>query len=366
MMLSLLIYCYANGVFSSRRIERATWRDIGVRYVTAGVHPGHDTIAKFRRENFEAVAGSFYQVLLLAKELKLLQLGTVSVDGTKLDAAASKHRSVTYARAGELSEQLRLEIEALLQKAEQADGSSEVDPQALPREIARREELKRQLDAARERLEAQARQRAEAAREEPEPEKQSNLTDPDSRLMRRNQRAEYRQAYNAQAVVDAEGTQLVVGQRVSQSASDSGELGADLAAVPEELGQPQAVLADNGYANEAEVAPVEAQGVQVYVATGAEGRRKLHDFRPESGKEPPEPQADWLRAMAKKLDADEGRAKYKLRQQTVEPVFGIVKAVLGFRSFSLRGLEKVCGEWSLVTLAYNCKRLHKLQQQAAV
>ena len=390
MMLSLLIYCYANGVFSSRRIERATWRDIGVRYVTAGVHPDHDTIAKFRRENFEAVAESFYQVLLLAKELKLLQLGTVSVDGTKLDAAASKHRSVTYARAGELSEQLRLEIEALLEKAEQADGSSEVDPQALPREIARREELKRQLDAARERLEAQARQRAAAARaeyerkvaarakrngagrapqpprEEPEPEKQSNLTDPDSRLMRRNQRAEYRQAYNAQAVVDAEGTQLVVGQRVSQSASDSGELGADLAAVPEELGQPQAVLADNGYANEAEVAPVEAQGVQVYVATGAEGRRKLHDFRPESGKEPPEPQADWLRAMAKKLDADEGRAKYKLRQQTVEPVFGIVKAVLGFRSFSLRGLEKVCGEWSLVTLAYNCKRLHKLQQQAAV
>ena len=151
----------------------------------------------------------------------------------------------------------------------------------------------------------------------------------------------------------------MVGQRVRQSASDSGEL----AAVPEELGRPAAVLADNGYANGTQVAQVEAHGIEAYVAPAAEGRRRRNDFRPESDKEP---QADWLQAMAQKLAGDEGRAKYKLRKQTVEPVFGILKAVLGFRRFTIGGLGKVCGEWTLVTLAYNCKRLHRLQLEAAV
>ena len=161
MMLALLIYCYAIGIFSSRRIERATWRDLGVRFVAANRHPDHDTIAKFRRENFATVADCFLQVLLLAKELKLLKLGTVSVDGTKLKASASKHRSVTYQRAGKLAAQLELEIGELLEQAEAADGQGEADPEALPPEIARREELQRQLLAARERLEAQARAKSQ-------------------------------------------------------------------------------------------------------------------------------------------------------------------------------------------------------------
>ena len=163
MMLSLLIYCYANGIFSSRRIERATHRDIGVRFVAANQHPDHDTIATFRRENFQAVAKSFLQVLLLAKELKLLKLGIVSVDGSKFGANASKHRSVTYARASELIEQLKLEIAELMARAEAADGRGEEDPQALPKEIARREALRDRLDAARRRLEAQARAETERA-----------------------------------------------------------------------------------------------------------------------------------------------------------------------------------------------------------
>jgi transposase len=392
MMLALLIYCHANGIFSSRRIERATYRDIGVRLVAANQHPDHDTIATFRRRNFQAVAACFLQVLLLARELKLVNVGVVSVDGSKIDANASKHRSVTYRRAGELVEQLRLEIADLLGRAEQADGSAEDDPQTLPEEIGRLTALRGKLDAARQRLEAQAKARAEAeraafeakaaAREQrsgrakgkhpkppddtPGPDEQSNLSDPDSRLMRKSKQHEYRQAYNAQAVVDAEGSQLILAGRVSQCASDRGELVADIEAIPAALGKPEMVLADNGYANGGEIERLAAQGIEALVATGAEGRRRRHDFRPTRTQvSAKEPKAEWLRAMATKLAGEEGRALYKLRQQTVEPVFGIIKAVLGFRSFSLRGLDQVAGEWDLVALAYNCKRLHKLQLEMA-
>ena len=386
MMLALLIYCYANGIFSSRRIERASRRDIGVRFVAANSHPDHDTIASFRRANFAAVSESFLQVLLLAKELKLVKVGVVSVDGSKFDANASKHRSVRYDRAGELIEQLRLEIAALMERAEAADAGAAEDPQALPREIARREALRDKLDAARRRLEAQAKARAAAERagyeakvaaragrkgrakgkrakppeETPRGDEQSNLSDPDSRLMRKSKRHEYHQAYNAQAVVDAEGSQLIVGARVSTCASDRNELVADIEAIATDLGRPETVLADNGYANGAEVAALEAGGIEALVAT-AGPRRRRHDFRPTgAGTAVKEAKAEWLREMASKLDSDEGRALYRLRRQTVEPVFGVIKAVLGFTRFSLRGLDKVAGEWTLVALAYNCKRLHKL------
>ena len=247
MMLALLIYCYANGIFSSRRIERATHRDIGVRFVAANRHPDHDTIARFRRENLAAVSESFLQVLLLAKELKLLRVGLVSVDGSKFKANASKHRSVTYERAGALIAQLEGEIAALLSRAEAADVAGEEDPQALPQEIARREALRDKLDAARRHLEAQAEARAAAEREaheakvaarekrrgrakgkHPKPpaetpaaDAQSNLSDPDSRLMRKSKQHEYRQAYNAQAAVDAGGSQLIVSARVSQCGSQA-------------------------------------------------------------------------------------------------------------------------------------------------
>jgi len=388
MMLALLIYCYANGIFSSRRIERATHRDIGVRFVAANHHPDHDTIATFRRENFAAVSESFLQVLLLARELKLLKVGVVSVDGTKLDANGSKHRSVRYDRAGELIDQLKLEISELMARAEALDGGGEEDPQSLPKEIARREALRDKLDAARRRLESRAKARAEAERADyeakvaareahkgrargrhpkppdgrPRPEEQSNLSDPDSRLMRKSKHHEYRQAYNAQAVVDAGGSQLVLGARVSNCASDRNELVADIAAIPAELGVPEMVLADNGYANGDEVASLTGINIEVLVATGTGGRRRRHDFRPARAEAAPkEPKAEWLRGMAARLASDEGHALYKLRQQTVEPVFGIIKAVLGFTGFSLRGLDKVAGEWGLVALAYNCKRLHKLK-----
>ena len=390
-MLALLIYCYANGIFSSRRIERATYRDIGVRYVTANTHPDHDTLCKFRRENRKAVQAGFVEVLLLAKELKLLTVGRVSVDGTKVKAAASKRRSIRYDRAVQLRAQLRGEVADLLGKAERADRKDAADPQQLPTELARREKLAAQLDAACERLERQAKAQAQAdqaeyerkvaAREKrrgrakgrhikppadtPAEDTQVNLTDADSSLMRKNKRSEYRQAYNAQAVVDADGSQLVLGTRVSQCASDRNELVADVDSVPAALGTPAQVLADNGYATETEVDALSGREIDVLVAVGTEDRRRQHDFRPlpdpDQATESKPAKAPWLVAMQAKLSQADNRASYRLRQQTVEPVFGIMKHALGFRQFLLRGHEKVTGEWQLLALAYNCKRLHNLQ-----
>ena len=229
MMLALLIYCYANGIFSSRRIERATHRDVAVRFIAADTHPDHDTIANFRRGNLEAFTLAFQQVLLLARELGLLKLGMVSIDGTKIAANASKIRSVRYDRASALRKKLSEDIAALTAEAEAADSGDAVDGQALPAEIARREVLKAKLDEACARLEAEAAAQAEVEQDDyeekrgswearkgqrrgpaPKPprktppgERQSNLTDPDSKLMRKSMRHEIRQAYNAQAVVDA-------------------------------------------------------------------------------------------------------------------------------------------------------------------
>ena len=369
MMLALLVYCYANGIFGSRRIERATYRDIGVRYVASNCHPDHDTICAFRRNKFEAVAKAFEQILLMAKELKLLRVGTVSVDGTKVDANANKRNNVRYDRA----QALRSEIETLLNRAEQEDSKDAVDPQALPGELSRRERLRERLDQACAELERRARAaaaterasyerkmsererrkgsrkgwRIRAPREEPAGKQQINLTDADSGLMRKSKQHEYRQAYNAQAVVDAGGSQLVLGARVSTNASDRRELVADVDAVPSSVGTVKEVLADNGYATGSEVAKLEQRGMEVLVATTTQWRRR-YDFRPPRA---PRPQRE-VRA--------EKSARYRLRQQTVEPVFGIVKQAMGFRQFLLRGIDKVQGEWGLVTLAYNCRRLHNL------
>ena len=388
MMLALLIYCYANGVFGSRRIEMATYRDIAVRYLCADTHPDHDTICKFRRENLEAIGESFLQVLRLARELKLLKVGTVRVDGTKLDANANKHRNVRYDRAGDLVEQLESDIAALLEQAEQADCSERDAGQQLPKGLARREKLKAELEKARKRLEHEAKARAaheqadyerkvaerdrrKGARkgnkikppdDTPPPSAQSNLTDPDSNLMRKNKGSEYRQSYNAQAVVSTDGSQLILGQRVSSCAADSGELVADVDAVPAALGRISRVLADNGYASDVQVDELERRHMEVLVATGRNNQRR-YDFRPPKPAVPeatePKP---WIQRMNARLKSDRVRAIYRLRQQTVEPVFGIIKQVMGFRRFMLRGLEKVSGEWQLVCLAYNCKRLHRLMQ----
>lgn len=396
MMLALLVYCYANGIFSSRRIERATYRDVAVRYLTADTHPDHDTIARFRRENFEAVAECFVAILVLARELGLLKVGTVSTDGTQIKANASKHRNVTYERAGELVAQLKQDVSALLEQAEEADNTERDEGQQLPDEIARREKLRAKLEVARERLESRAKAKAESEqaeymskvqareqrkgsrkgpkiktpKEHPNADAQINLVDEDSRLMRKNKRSGYEQCYNAQATVDADGSQLVLSARVSQCASDRNELVANVTGIATEAGTPTAVLADSGYACEDQVQQVEDDGVEAYVSTGAEARhmRRRYDLRPERKRSETkkEPKADWLLNMRSKLETDTGRALYAMRKQTVEPVFGIIKDAMGFRQFLLRGLEKVEGEWQLVALAYNMKRLWNLKMACSV
>jgi transposase len=276
-MLMLLIYCYANGIFSSRRIERATYRDVAVRYLTADTHPDHDTICTFRRENFEAVSEAFLGVLQLARQMGVLKVGRVSVDGTHIAANASKDRNVRYDRAGQLDEQLQRDIAELMEQAEQADRSDDDDGQKLPDQIARRQSLQEKMQKAREQLEERARQQAEAERAEyerklaereqregrskgpapkppeatPRDDQQVNLTDADSGLMRKSKRSSYTQSYNAQAVVDAQpasegGSMLILGGHVTRCASDANELVPALNDVPASIGRPTAVLADTG------------------------------------------------------------------------------------------------------------------------
>lgn len=394
MMLSLLIYCYSNGVFGSRRIERSTYRDIAVRYLCANTHPDHDTICRFRRENFEAVNEAFLAVLKLAKELKMLKVGTVSVDGTKIQGSASKDKNIRYDRSVELEEQLKHDISELMHRAEQADTQVEVDGQSLPVSINRREKLLAKISEAKETLEKRAKARAEtereaymqklAAREQrtgsskakmpkppdehPRDEEQVNMTDSESRLMRKNKRSGYMQGYNPQAAVDADGSQLILGARVTRCASDKNELEKDIRSIPEEIGKPDFVLADNGYASEDEVTALEEDGVEVLVSVHSESKEnsRKYDFRPldkiKKKENKNKPQAkEWIKRMADKMETKEAKKRYRYRKQTVEPVFGIIKSVLGFRQFLLRGLENVSGEWMLIATAYNFKRLHSMK-----
>ncbi len=395
MMLALLVYCYANGIFSSRRIERATYRDIGVRYLTADTHPDHDTICTFRRENQKAFRETFLYVLKLAREMGVLKVGTVSVDGTHLDANASKSNNVRFDRAEQLEEQLKFDIDDLLKKAEEADNSQTDDGQSLPDEIARRERLLEKMKRAQADLKERAEAKAAAEREKyeqkleryeerqengpcgghkpkapenkgPEPTDQTNLTDKDSRLMRKHRRAEFLQSYNAQAVVDADGSQLILSEHVTNCASDSGELEPALAGIDPSIGKVEIALADNGYLNGDAIERVENSGVEVYIPVTSEdgNNERRYDFRPPKDKKTREFRDKRLIAMQSKMKTAEARKIYKQRKQTVEPVFGIIKAVMGFRSLHVRGLENVATEWSLVTLAYNFKRLYALSATA--
>jgi hypothetical protein len=315
-----------------------------------------------------------------------MRLGTVSIDGTKIDANASKIRSVRYDRAKALREKLAGDIAELSARAEAADAADE-DPQALPQEIARREALKEKLDAACARLEEEARADAEAERaayqekqaayeakkgrrghppkpppDAPPATRQSNLTDPDSALMRRSVAHEYRQAYNAQAVVCAEGTQLILATNLIATSADAPSFAATILAMEKTIGLPQSVLADAGYASGEAVAALQARGIDPLVAIARTQPHRPYDFRP-----PPEPKPrrrilePWRIAMKAKLESEDGKTRYKKRKQTVEPVFGIVKSAMGFTRFHLRGIQNVTTEWLLVALAYNCRRLHRLR-----
>lgn len=272
-------------------------------------------------------------------------------------------------------------------EAEAADAEDE-DPQALPKEIARRAALKAKLDAACARLETEAKARASAERPEyerkkavyeakrgrrgrppkppdetPPPDRQTNLTDPDSALMRKSKAHEYRQAYNAQAVVCAEGSQLILATNMATTPSDQPTFAATILAMATTIGLPKVVLADAGFADREAVAQLEAAGVEPMVAIAKTQPHRPYDFRPPPAEPKPKRRIlePWRLAMKAKLDSDAGKARYKKRKQTVEPVFGIIKSTMGFTRFHLRGMQKVAAEWLLVAIAYNCRRLYNLQ-----
>lgn len=400
MMLALLIYCYATGRSGSRTIEKATYSDVAVRYICANEHPDHDSICEFRRQNKAAVEAAFVKVLQLAGELKLLSVGTISIDGTKVLANASKHAAVSYARAGEMIEQLQLEVKELLDKAEAADAQEKSAGLDLPAELARRENRREALKEARRVIELRAKEsaaakeseyeakvaRRQAQREsgkkpggkdpqppsaEPDPKAQYNFTDPESRIMKAGSSGHFEQAYNAQAAVDQ--NMLIVGAQLTQAANDKEQLVPTLAAVePTVKGEIHTVLVDSGFYSEEAVAAVEQKpeggttGVTVYAAVGRESHhRTLAELTDASEPEAPSENATPKERMAHRLKTKVGRELYRLRKQTVEPVFGIIKEVMGFRRFRLRGKEKVSLEWKLVCLSYNLKRLFALKNLAA-
>lgn len=391
MLVALLVYGYATGTFSSRRIEQACYDSIAFRYIAANTHPDHDTVCAFRRRFLKELSGIFVQVLQIAGQLKLLKLGTIALDGTKVHANASRHSALSYRRAGELEEQLKREVQELLHRAEQADSAEARQPLDIPAELARREARLAAIAQAKAEIERRAAERRAAeqaayeakvaAREDKakktgkrpggrppapptggvRPTDQVNLTDAESRIMPRSGGGGFEQSFNAQAAVDAE-SRLVVATGLVNTPVDAQQIEPmleSLAKLPEELGKPDKLLSDAGYFSAANVAHCERRGLVPYIAR----RRDQHHVPWYERAAPPEPlpaEADAVQRMAHRLRTPEGRALYALRKQLPEPVFGIIKHAMRFRQFLLRGLQKTRGEWQLVALAYNFRRLHVL------
>jgi transposase len=391
LLLALLIYGYATGVFSSRRLERATYDSVAFRFITGNEHPDHDTIASFRRRFLPEIQRLFVEVLQLAKEMGLLKMGTVALDGTKIHANASRHSALSYEHAGKIEEQLKLEVTELMAKAEQADSAELADGLSIPDELARRKDRLAKLAEARRKIEARAQERHEREMAEyrakldaraakiqatgkkpggrppeppvagPSPKDQINLTDEDSRIMPMAGGG-FEQCYNAQAVVDA-GSMLVIAQDVVQAPNDKQQLVPmleQIEALPASLGRPETILADNGYFSEANVAACQASEIAPMIAVGRE--RHHPSLSERFAAPPPRPENPTpVQAMEHRLKTQQGKALYGLRKQLPEPVFGIIKSVLGFRQFLLRGIDQVKGEWSLVTMAWNLKRMFNLK-----
>jgi transposase len=393
MLVALLFYGYATGVFSSRKLAQATHDSIAFRYICANTHPDHRTIADFRKRFLNELAALFTQVLLIAQAMGLVKLGTVSLDGTKLKANASKHKALSWEHANRLEAQLKGEVEELMRLAEQADNEPQPEQLDIPLELKRREQRLNVIAAAKEEIETRAQARFEAEQAEyerkqaarqaraertgrkpggkppkpPEPgpraKDQVNLTDAESRIMP-TAGGGFEQAYNAQAGVDT-ATHLIVEQHVTDHTNDKQEVAPALArldALPEVLGAVDALLADTGYHSQENLEHCEAAGAEPYIPAARQQHNpplaeRLADDPPAPTDDQPTPAA----RNAQRLRTRAGKARYAQRKSTVETVFGIIKHVLGFRQFLLRGLNAVQGEWALVCLGWNLKRLFALK-----
>lgn len=390
MLVALLFYGYSTGVFSSRKLERNTYDSVAFRFIAANTHPDHDTIAAFRCRFLPQLGKLFVQILMIAKQMKVLKLGSVSLDGSKIKANASKHKALSYGHACKLETQIKAEVAELLKKAEAADHADVPDGMSIPEELERREERLTAIAAAKAEIEKRAAERharelaayekkvAERAKKEqktgkkakgkqpkpPEPgptsKDQVNLTEKESRIMPVSGGG-FEQAYNAQAGVDTT-TKLIVVAHVTQQSNDKQELVPtleNLAALPKELGTATELITDSGYFSETNVNACEDEGITPYIAVDRQPHNQpLWDQFTEP--QPLPDDADSVTRMKHRLKTKAGREVYAQRKVTSEPVFGIIKAVMGFRSFMLRGFEAVKGEWNLVCMAFNIKRLHVL------
>ena len=392
-LLSLLIYGYATGTFSSRKIERATYDSLAFRYIACNRHPDHDTLATFRKRFGQEFQSAFVQVLQVARENQLSRFGTDSLDGTKIHAHASRHSALSYGHAEKIEAHLNAEVQELLALAATADQSSVPDGVSLPDEIKRREDRLAAIATAKAKIEVRAKERYEQERAEyeakmaarakkkaatgkkpggkppmppesgPRADDQINLTDEASRIMK-VAGGGFEQCYNAQAVVDTQ-SMLILAPHVTQASNDKEQVEPMVAKVqanPEGLNRPETWLADTGYYSEKNVATCVAAEIEPLIAVKRDEhhpgwRERFTEPAPLAGDASP------VDAMKHALKTKTGRAAYALRKQTVEPVFGIIKSVMGFRQFLLRGLENVQNEWTLVCLAWNLKRMAVLRPQ---
>lgn len=390
-LLAILVYGYCTGIFSSRKLEMATYDSVAFHYISAGSHPDHDTMATFRRRFIDELAGLFVQVLEMATEMKLLRLGTVCLDGTKIHANASRHSALSHGHIVKLEAQLKQEVQELLALAEAADTANTPDGMSLPKELKLREDRLAAMATAKAKIAARAAERHAREKAEfdekmskreakvketgkkprgkpptpPEPgvkdSDQINLTDEESRIMKVASGG-FDQCYNAQAAVDAP-TMLVVANGLTQAPNDKQQVVPMIKTLQAQaplLGQAKTLIADTGYSSETNTHACEEAQLEPLIA---QARQDHHPHWSERFTDPAPLQADATptQTMAHRLATKAGRAAYAMRKQTVEPVFGIIKSVMGFRQFSLRGLRKVTGEWNLVCLAWNVKRMAVLR-----
>ena len=372
-MLALLIYAYCTGTFSSRKIAAQIEDSVAFRVIAAGLEPSHRTICRFREENLDEFHRLFVQVVQLAQEAGLVKMGTIAIDGSKVKANASKHKAMSYDRMLIEEKKLREEIAKLTRAAKKQDELDEEEfgpdfrGDELPQELSTRKQRLATIQAAKKRLEERKAAEAEAREAEkkddedkpgsgpteptlPKPRDQENFTDPDSRIMPTSGKS-FEQGYNAQVAVDAK-EQMIVAATVTQSTNDHNQLMPVLNAAYENTEKvPQRVLADAGYKNERDFAELDAMKIDAFVSIGREGKQQSA----------PKKEQPLTAAMRRKLATKRGRARYRKRKAIVEPVFGWVKRVLGFRAFSLRGLRKVAGEWSLVCMALNLRRMAAIE-----
>jgi transposase len=375
LMTKLLVYGYCTGVFSSRRIQKRLREDIPFKVLAAGNEPDFRTISDFRKIHIETLQGLFEQVLAMALECGAIQLGRVSLEGTKLKANASKHKAMSYGRMNEKQRQLKAEVQQLLDQARAADemedrqyGGKRGDE--LPEELRRRETRLAKIKEAKKVIEQRARDQAaeggqsgeEAKRAKPEDKDQYNFTDPESRMMKGADG--FVQGYNAQAAVEPK-LLLIVSQSVTEATNDKKQLIPMVELIEQQSGQrPEAILADNGYCSEQNLEHLESadepeRKIEGFIATG---KQKHGEHRLPAKRGPLPQDATRVDRMKRKLKTKVGKAVYAARKCVVEPVFGQIKQARGFRQFLLRGKKKVKGEWALLCLTHNILRLHAAMQ----